>query len=113
MKDYLFRKSIPIITKYSESSDDLVYKYLSRGLGTLFGNDQRNLIYFALVISIPGLLCGFIGLLMTSLGHPILMIFNCLLLLFIAWVFWSVWNIYRKFNECERKRLESEKEQLE
>lgn len=99
MKDYVFDKPLPFVTEASENSDDKTYKYLSRGMGKVFGNDQRNVVYFALGLGIPGIFLAFVGLFMTGWGHPILMVFDFLLFVFVCWVVWMTWKIYDRTNK--------------
>lgn len=112
MKDYIFNKQIPFVTEQSENSNNKIYKYLTRGMGITFGNDQRNVVLFAFALGIPGIILAFTGLIMTSWGHPILMLFDLLLTAFIGWVFWSMFNMYKEINEFARKSEEN-KNQIE
>lgn len=107
MKDYVFNKPLPFVTEQTEKSDSKTLKYLSRGLGSVFGNDQRNVVWFALGLGIPAILLAFTGLILTSIGHPILMFFDFLLVLFVCWVFWAMYDLYKKVNENCRRHEEN------
>ena len=98
MKDYVFSKQIPFKTERSENSNSMSHKYLARGFAALFANDQRVFLAFVIGLAIPGLICAFIGLILTSIGHPILMFFDFLLVCFIGWVFWMLHDMYTRLN---------------
>lgn len=91
----LLEKPLPFVTEDSENSSDKTYKYLSRGMGFLFSNDQRNVLWFALGLGIPGIIAAFVGLFITSWGHPVLIIFDILIALFVFWVFYNVTKLLK------------------
>lgn len=86
----LFDNPLPFVTEESEKSKNKTYKYLSRGLGFLFNNDQRNIVYFAVGLGVPAVLISFVGLYATAWGHPVLIAFSIFITLFVVWVVYSL-----------------------
>lgn len=63
----------------------------------LFGNDQRNVLFFAIGLGFPAILISFFGMWITAVNIP-LKIFSSIMTIFIIWVIYEVNKILKNLK---------------